>query len=151
MLGARPIGSISLTLFLAYNLFVGLSTLGILLAPDPVGFAILLVLAILGGLMFILPLNNIHKRMAAVKQNERQKLFEHFSALSGPSEDGSGDKTDNLLRSIRDAQILQFRKEFAAGIPTWPFDTSILGRFEAVVLFVTAILLSRTITVTLHL
>ena len=63
---------------------------------------------------------------------------------SGPSND-----SNEVLKSIKDLQFLKIRKEYVWNIPTWPFDTGVLGRVAAIVLSVTAILLSRIITVRL--
>jgi hypothetical protein len=161
MLGVRPIGSISLALFLAYNVVIGLSVLSILVAPpDPVGLAAITLLALLGGAMFILPLYSVHRKMAAEKANERTKVFEDFARLfdrpqeESASDDGSSSSSNSatdLLRGIRDTQILQLRREYISSIPTWPIDTGIIGRFAAIIISVFTVILARLVQIALHL
>ncbi len=145
MLGVRPIGSISLSLFLSYILVIGFGGLELVLSPDPVSLSLLLVLALLGGFMFFLPLNSMHKKMLAEKRGGRKKLDQALSLVSRGSENGGDQKAEDLLRSIRDVQVLQMQREILSSVPTWPFDTGILGRFAAVILTVIGILLSRVI------
>ncbi len=151
MLGVRPIGSISLSLFFSYILIIGFTALGLLVSPDPLSLSLVLVLALLGGFMFFLPLNSIHKKMLGEKQSETKKMIQKISQVSRGSDYSANHRTEDLLQSIRDLQVLQMQKEILSRVQTWPFDTGILGRFAAVILSVTAILLSRLISVTLHL
>ena len=149
MLGLRPIGSISFSLFLAFISVVVLSLIGVLVNPDTVSLASLFVLALLGGVMFFLPLNSFHKQMLAVRRKEEGDLFQRLAEMSNRGEGGAEQEVD-LLRSIRDVQLLQMRKDRLSKVPTWPFDTQLFGRFAAIILSVTAILLSRIISVFLH-
>ncbi len=83
MLGVRPIGSISLSLFLSYILVIGFGGLELVLSPDPVSLSLLLVLALLGGFMFFLPLNSMHKKMLAEKRGGRKNWIRHFRLSRG--------------------------------------------------------------------
>ncbi len=145
MLGVRPIGSISLSLFLSYILIVGFIALGLGISPDPVSLSLVLVLALLGGFMFFLPLNSIHRKMLGEKRRELKKMAQTLSRVSRGLENGANQRAEDLLQSIRDAQVLQMQREIILSVPTWPFDTGILGRFAAVILTVIGILLSRVI------
>ena len=145
MLGVRPIGSILLSLFLSYILVIGFFGLDLVLFPDPVFLSLVLVFALLGGFMFFLPLNSMHKKMLAEKQGGTKRLDQALSLASRGSENGGDQKAEDLLRSIRDIQVLQMQRKILSSAPTWPFDTGILGRFAAVILTVIGILLSRVI------
>lgn len=150
MLGLRPIGSTSFSLFLAYMSVIGLSSSGIMLTPtpDPTSLAALVVLAVLSGVMFVLPLNSIHRRMLDTKRRKEGELYAEFARLSAL--DHGAEREIDLLRSMRDVQLLQIRRERLSKTPTWPFDTVVFGRFAAIILSVTAILLSRMIAVFLR-
>ncbi|QQG48776.1 MAG: hypothetical protein HY247_00165 [archaeon] len=145
MLGVRPIGSISFTLFISYTaviLFVGAV---VVIIADPFSIAAVLVLEVVGAIMLFLPLNSVHKMMLAGKRQERRRIAEGLARVSGPAGDA-----DSLLRDIKEVQMLQLRRDMVSAVPTWPFDTGVLGRFTAIVLSVVAILLSRIISGTLH-
>ena len=150
MLGVKPIGSMSFTLFLSYSAVVGFITLGLLVVPDTFSLVSIFVLELLGGVMFFLPLNSVHKKMLAQKREEKRKLVKKLSELAG-GRSGRAEGTEDLLRQIREVQILQVQKDYVSTIPTWPFDTGILSRFAAIILSVIAILLSRIISVSFHL
>ena len=149
MLGLKPVGSISFSLFFSYSAVIGFVTLGLLVVPDAVSLVSIFVLELLGGVMFFLPLNSVHKRMVAMKRTERMRLVQKTSELI----DGDAKRlgTEELLKGIREAQFLQLQKDYVSTLPTWPFDTGILGRFAAIILSVIAILLSSIISVNLHL
>ncbi len=100
--------------------------------------------------MFFHPLYSVHKRMLGQKRSERQSLAKDFLRLSNGSRDAAGSNTGEPLKGVLDAQVLQLRREYVSGIPTWPFDTGILTRLTAIILSVIAILVSRVITVSLH-
>lgn len=149
MFGLRPIGSISFTLFLSYFCVIGLSVVGVYISPDPISVSALFILSILGGAMFFLPLNSFHKRMVLEKRNEERKLYQRLSSVSQGAETG-GESEVALLKSLREVQLLQIHKDRLSKAPTWPFDTGVFGRFAAIILSITAILLSKIIAVFLH-
>lgn len=143
MLGVKPIGSISFSLFLAYNVVIGLSVLGLFESPDPVSIGALLGLAFLGGVMFFLPLNGIHKRMSENKETEEKQLQLRLTKLSNGVEGETGQV--EILKSLRDVQLLKIKRENVSRLPTWPFDTGVLGKFLAIILAVVATLVARLI------
>ena len=144
MLGMRPIGSMSFTLFLSYMAVITFIGIGSVLVPDPVSIGAIVLLELAGAVMLFLPLNSVHKKMLAKKRSERQKLAESIFSVS------SGSDTNSLLNDIKQVHVFQVRREIVAAAPTWPFDTGVLGRFAAIILSVLAILLSRVISGTLH-
>src|SRR5947209_17746196 len=56
------------------------------------------------------------------------------------------DRAEKILGQLRDTQILQIKRDYVSRLPTWPFDTPILGKFAAIALSVAAILISKIIS-----
>lgn len=82
-LGVRPVGSLSLSLAFAYFIGIGLFALSGAVTgtpPPPNVIAFFSATVLLGVIMFFLPLNSIHRRMAQEKRREhglvRNKLVE---------------------------------------------------------------------------
>ncbi len=98
-------------------------------------------LTIIGAAMFFLPLNNLHQKMRlnkdAALSRTRTQLNEltHRSGQSGPE---NGSEAAVGVWKLIGTDILDKRISTAH---TWPFDTSMLGRFVVVVLSMTAALL----------
>ncbi len=151
MLGARPIGSIALTLFLAYFTVAGLGTLSILLAPDQLGTVLLTGLTVAGVALFFLPLNSIHRHMQREKHLQQASIRRELAQLNTqPAPNELKSQRDPLSR-VSELMTLQMRRDDAAKIPTWPLDTTILSRFAAVIISLITILISRVIIVALRL
>ena len=149
MLGVRPVGSITLSLFFALFLVGGLSTLSLVMSQDVVGIVILFALVSFGTLMFFLPLLSIHERMVQEKRSQQKLVLGRFSELttaSSKSESHLEKKIDRLTELL----TFQALKDQITTLPTWPLDIGILSRFLAVILSVTAILISRIIAVILQ-
>jgi hypothetical protein len=151
MLGVKPIGSISLTLFVAYSFLLVLGTISLLLSPDLVGIGGLLVMTVFGIAMFFVPLYDMHKMMVEQKRSQIVKVQQEFVRLANPTSEQIPDGTERILRQLRDTQILQINRDYVSKLPTWPFDTPILGKFAAIALSVAAILISKIISLPLHL
>ncbi|TLY13960.1 MAG: hypothetical protein E6K84_03205 [Thaumarchaeota archaeon] len=152
MLGLRPLGSISLSLAGAYFavLFLGALTLIIL----PFGFsdiALLLIFLITGMVMFFLPLNNIHRKMQQEKRLEQSRIREQFNELAKKRDNPGHEDSRDVLTRMERLLTIQMLEQKVSAVPTWPFDTSILGRFFAITLSVAAILIARLIMIELHL
>jgi hypothetical protein len=145
MLGVRPIGSIALTLFLSYFVITGLGTLVLLFAPDPLGLVLVTGLTIVGVILFFLPLNNIHLRMQNEKHLHQAAIRRELVLLSNPNNATGPNPQKDPLSRVSELMILQMRRDDAARIPTWPFDTTILSRFAAVIISLTIVLVSRVI------
>jgi hypothetical protein len=150
MLGVRPIGSIALTLFVAFILVASFNTIGLLLSPDPISVVVLSGFLTFGVAMFFLPLNSIHKTMAEEKRNLISKVQQKFALLASLVGDQTPGGTEMLLRQLRGTQILQIDREYISNVSTWPFDTPILGKFAAIALSVVAILISKLVALPFH-
>ena len=143
MLGVRPIGSISLTLFAAYSSVLVLGSIALLLSPDLLGTAALIVMVVFGVAMFFIPLNSVHKTMVEQKRSQIVKVQQEFIRLTNSATEQIPDRAEKILGQLRDTQILQINRDYVSRLPTWPFDTPILGKFAAIALSVAAILISK--------
>src|SRR5712691_1183480 len=165
MMGLRPFGSLSLFLSLVY--FVVFLLLGLALATGPrstLGDLVgTLAVGLLPGVMFFfLPLHSVHRQMAQERvrlvSEARRRFADHLQLeTSDPARSKAGG-SENLLASIdarlarmTDALEADLAKREASELPTWPFDTRIIGRLVVIVLSVAAALISRFILVTIRL
>ncbi len=148
-LGLKVVGSLALSLAIAYFVFVGIISITTLSTPQPlVNFFLLLVLIVLGLLMFFLPLNQVHNLMVHQKAVERAKLEQNLDDLYRDlSQAGPQGDPGRLFFSLSISAMM--RKE-ASSIANWPFDTSVLAKLTIIVLSVTATLLARYIATFLH-
>ncbi|QQG48750.1 MAG: hypothetical protein HY247_00025 [archaeon] len=138
LLGLRPVGALALQsvapffgLLVAFTI-AGLSTAGtvtIITAMFPIG------MTAVGLLMFFLPLTRSHRLMLERKRSERQALATKLRGIFDRTADqGLAPQSDIMKAELLDRKV--------AAMGTWPFDTSIIGRLIAILLSVTAILLS---------
>ncbi len=159
MLGLRPFGALSLSLAFAY--FGAVLSMSLehlfnpLFAPGQ-HVALLLPLAVLGVLMFFLPLHRLHKHMQQVKRHEQALLRTRRARLAESLDHGESPSSSEkeTLRDIR--RMLAFMASSTmesrlAGMPTWPFDLGILARLVTILLAVATGLVVRLITVRLGL
>lgn len=156
MLGVRPIGSLSLSLTFTYLAGLSILTLvPIVVWPNtssPSYTWLLSVLALLGVVFFFFPLNTIHKKMLDVKHREQEAYRKLFSKAIQKQTESRTQVSESSLSDIREVLIrlttlltVGITKEEAAAIPTWPFDTPILGRFSAMILSIITILIANII------
>ena len=103
-----------------------------------------------GAAMFFLPLVSIHGKMQTAKGGELKAIRQDLAMIT--RESNSEGKTDSQLTLSRIERLmnLQMRDHNASRAPTWPFDTGAIGKLVAIVLSVTAILLSRLLGGVLH-
>lgn len=155
MLGARPIGVLSLALALAYQTPLGLFALGFFLLDDApaqtAGAVLLTVLVPLGVVLFFLPLNSTHQQMVQAKQRAQAALRTQFSELWIGSGNPGGEASPGTPSRVERLLMLDMAQRQAAALPTWPFDTRILGRLAAIILSLIAIVLARVVSVALQL
>ena len=152
MLGLRPLGAISLSFGFAYFALLGLLFSNYFFLPfDFVGSIILPIFIIIGLVMFFLPLKSFHRQMKDVKRLEQMSIRKQLALitveLDGP---GPGD-SQTSLQEIKKLMAIQILDHKASAIPTWPFDTGMLGRFTAIILSVVTILIARLVIIALHL
>ena len=156
-LGLRPFGAVSLRLTLVYLAVVVLASVSTIQQPSGVGLsgpgASYLVLtftglAIASLILFVLPLVGLHRKLLRAKREElswleprRSKIVEMMRVSSGRGFDV------NLLNEYN--RIGQVELDIQQ-VHNWPLDISILARLLAVILSITAIILSRVIANTFN-
>lgn len=152
MMGLRPLGSLSLTLALYFFLVWGAVFVVVnVLLPTSIGsIAVGLGFIVLGAVMFFLPLTNIHGKMREEKLREQGLIDKKFIQMRNALNLEGGPNSMEYQKMANEMIAFDIVQRRVASIPTWPFDTSIIQRFVAIVLSVTAILLSRLIQMGLH-
>ena len=99
--------------------------------------------------MFLFPLVSLHRKLVSEKHvitsRFAPKYKEMVQVLEANGIAPADEKFTNQLNTTR--QLLQE----AVQIHAWPFDTGIIVRLSAIVLSVVAILVSRILTLVLHL
>ena len=156
-LGLRPFGAVSLRLTLVYLSVVVLALFSSTQDPGGLGVTgsggLFLILSFAGlgsasTILFILPLVGLHRRLVKEKREELRWL---------------GPRRTEIVRQMKgrgegafDAQLLdeydrigQVEKDINQ-IHNWPLDISILARLLAVILSITAIVLSRVLANFFH-
>jgi len=144
-LGAKPIGSLSLSLALVYFSGLGLVFFSFLSIPAPLEFA--LVVMILGGIaLFFLPLNTIHNKMQQKKQLEREKL-KNLHKLQKESVDESMQNIQKTqTKDLKHMLTVDIVDRHVNSIPEWPFDLRTLTWLSAIVLAVIASIIAKYVT-----
>ena len=156
-LGLRPFGAVSLRLTLVYLALVALALVSTTQQPSGVGlsgagafYLVLLFTGLAGAslILFTLPLVGLHRKLVAAKRRElswlgprRSKIVEVMRISS----DGGFD-VDLLNEYNRIGQVERDIQQ----VHNWPLDISILARLLAVILSITAIILSRVIANTFN-
>ena len=145
--GLKHLGSLALSLVTVYfggvMLFLVLFLESGLSEATPISlatsFALFAILAVVGVLMFFLPLRKLHMRMIREKNLERSKLKEKLNRIFLEQQPGrsSIDVSQLLITDMMERKI--------SSLASWPFDIQILAKLIGVVLSVTAILLSTVI------
>ncbi len=149
MLGARPLGSLSLNLTF---IFLSLPAVGAI----PTSFyatttttLLLLGFATVGVSLFFLPLSSIHRKMREVKNHESSEIAIRRREFlqSTTSEAGA----ESSMARIEKILSLEFAERRIDRIRTWPFDTEIIGTLTAIFLSVVATFLAFLLTTFLNL
>lgn len=145
-LGLRPVGTLSLSLAIAYFTFIGLFLAALLASPTPPTVAdlagmgsLLMGLVLLGLLLFFLPMKTLHERMTVEKQVARERLTRELAPWF--RESSAGDPPGDVREMLR----LDLMERKVSAMALWPFDTAILGRLSVIAFSVTAILISRIV------
>jgi hypothetical protein len=152
MMGTKPLGNLALSLTIAYFGEILIATL--LFATIPgfnIGSIVIFTSFLLFGVgLFFLPLNSIHVRM----QQEKRKLVREIGArYPRLRQDPSQRSTNATLEDVHagvirltDLQEVEMLDRKISALPTWPFDVNVVSKFVAIVVSVTAVLLTRLIT-----
>ena len=154
LLGLRPAGSIALVAASTYFGIASLLALQLALAPAIGAFGSSLAVAILlGVVLFLAPLWELHRKMVAVKEERqaevRSRLLELAFARNAQVEpergsDDPGDLKDLLARATEVLALEAAGRKLDASA-TWPFDLDILRRLGAVMLPIVIALLTELV------
>ncbi len=150
MFGLRPLGSLSVSLGIAFFLLAGIALAGSSVAGDPVNMGVLVFLLGIGVAMLYLPLNGIHRKMATQKRVELMTLQNQVGDVLGKGEFEKGDAESQLGGIGRLLKVHVARDEISS-IPTWPFDTRAVERLTAVMIAIITVVLARIAQIGLHL
>jgi len=162
MRGLRPFGSLSLSLSLVYFAVIALLNLALATGPGP-AFQYLvggLVALVPGVVFFLFPLHGVHRHMVRERDrligDARRRVADHVRIETAEYARNPTGGSETLLASIdvrlarmTDSLEADLAKREASALPTWPFDTSMIGRLVVIVLSVTAALISRFILITI--
>ncbi len=150
-LGLKAFGTASLQLTGIYVVFVALFAV-----PNTVqGLVNIQFLALYAGLfliallLFILPLLSLHAKLLSAKREILTQLTPQYKELVQQLQSKGIRNVDEKLANQLD--VLKHVLQDVNQIHSWPFDTGIIVRLSAIVLSVLTILLSRLITLALHL
>lgn len=137
MRGLRPLGALSLRATFLYFGALGLVIPQTLLTPTPLRpayLAFLITLILLGAGLFVLPLNSIHRKMAAAKERElagvRSQERGAYAAPTEPAGNPEASLTEVRDWIVRTHGILSHEANARriSELPTWPFETGATDR-----------------------
>jgi hypothetical protein len=152
-LGLGEFGRISLRVTAIYLAYVSLVLAPVLLfSPFVSGLlpsVLVVVFFLLGFVVFLLPLVSIRAKLVKAKRDELGKLGPRYTRVVATLCQGTEEQYDARLQSEL-TTILQIRGEISH-IHSWPFDVGSFARLSAIIISVAAILLSRILTIALHL
>ncbi len=155
-MGAKPMGSLALSLTIAYfgGLLLSTLLLSTILPSSIASTAILIATLLLGVALFFLPLNSVHAKMQVEKRRLMQEVVARYPRLNqdpyAAKENATIEDVHTRPARLTELQEVEMLDRKIASLPTWPFDIQVVSRFITIVLSVTAVLLSRLITNFLH-
>ncbi len=150
MFGLRPLGSLSVSMGVAFFLLAGIALAGSSVAGDPLNMGVLVFLLAVGVAGLYLPLNGIHHKMAMQKRVELMALQRQVGDVLGKGEFEKGD-AESQLRGIGRLLRVHVARDEISSIPTWPFDTRAVERLTALMIAIITVVLARIAQIGLHL
>ena len=151
-LGLKPFGRMSLQLSALYFFLVSSSFIPFSISyeqPPLVGLVLAFVFLSLGTFLFFAPLLGLRRHLLRAKTENMDWIAARYTALvtqlrSQPPSSGE----EEILLGSKLASIDKLQKDIGQ-IRTWPFDTQILERLVAIIISVTAIMVSHYIQIAL--
>lgn len=158
MLGVGPLGSLSFYLTIVYLSVSVLGALATAFFADIVSILQLSGFTVLGVVLFFLSLNGIHRLMEQEKEREHALIRHELSDLVqkpkkqvSHSVETTLEDLERLFIDFRALLALDLSDRKAMSVPTWPYDSKIIGQLTIVVLSVVAIIIGQIVIVALHL
>ncbi len=140
-LGMKSLGSVSFSLVWVYFLGIGLVFFSFSPLPELLLMA-LAVLILLGVILFFLPLQAVHVKMAMEKETAEKSLqmrLHQVAKILESKEENPGGITDLLA--------IQIMEERVSKISEWPFDTATLSWLSAIIISIIAAIVTRYVLV----
>jgi hypothetical protein len=157
MLGVSPIGYLSLHLAIVYLSVIALGAVATSLYADLFTITSLITFVIIGGALFFLPLTSVHQLMLRARLRERSLLRSQFDQLVTKPEDqasSSKEKTLSdlhaLLSDLKRLTALEIVERKAVSMPTWPFDSRVLGQLTLMIVSAVATIIAQIILLALN-
>jgi hypothetical protein len=149
MLGARPIGLLSLSFASIYIVGMGLAVFMVLimlpLSSTLLYTSLVAFLILLGIAFFFLPLYTVHQRMMEAKNLEQEALRQQFSKVYEMSKasEVSQKEVSEALDRLTNIITIDVTKAEVDAIPTWPVDLPILSRLVTLMLSIIGIIVAN--------
>ena len=157
MLGVSPIGYLSLHLAIVYLSVIALGAVATSLYADLFTITSLITFVIIGGALFFLPLTSVHRLMLRARLREHSLLRSQFNQLVTIPEDQVPSSSETtlsdlhaLLSDLKGLIALEIVERKAVSMPTWPFDSKVLGQLTLVIASATATIIAQIILLALN-
>jgi hypothetical protein len=156
MLGVSPIGYLSLHLAIVYLSVIALGAVATSLYADLFTITSLITFVIIGGALFFLPLTSVHQLMLRARLRERSLLRSQFNQLVTRPENQAPSSAETtlsdlhvLLSDLKGLMALEIVERKALSMPTWPFDSRVLGQLTLMIVSATATIIAQIILLAL--
>ena len=157
-LGLRPLGSLSFQLTFVYLSIIGLGSVATSFFADLFNIVALVIFAVLGAVLFFLPLNNVHRIMSEAKYREQEVIrgrqtnrSEHYAPFALEGRSPTLEEMGNFLADLRSLLTLDIDERKLSSVPTWPLESRILRQLTLTLMSVMGIITGRIIILALHL
>ena len=147
ILGLRPIGSLAISIALVY--FSAFTMVALLFVTSILAELAIFPFIVIGILLFFLPLYSVHAKMVEAKKKEEFVMSSRMARLAN-SVNESPRSEQTSLAELKEIMANDILGKKLGSVSTWPLDTAMLGRFTAIILSVMAIILSRYVSLALH-
>ena len=144
-LGLGPFASVSLRLTAIYYSYIAIQVIldATSVGLSPPVFARDAILVLLGMVLFLLPLFNIHGKLVQAKLEEARWLSERYTLVV---ERIKSDRDRPLDEGVqRDLLSIDKMQKDVHSIRSWPFDAGVLTKLLTIILSLAAILLSKVL------
>jgi hypothetical protein len=144
-LGLKPYASTSLRLTTLYLGFITMLAIPLMFIGyvSPAFLLLYLALFSLGLVLFFLPLRSLHARLLVTKKGELGWVNERYEKVLETIKASRSERLDERL--VGELASLKEIQQDIRQIREWPFDMGIIVRLSAIIVSVTAIIISRFI------
>lgn len=157
MLGMGPLGYLSLHLAIVYLSVIAFGAVATSLYADLFTIASLFAFVAIGGAMFFLPLTSAHRLMLGARLRELSLLRSRFDQLVARPEDQVPSSSETtlsdlhvVLSDLKGLMALEIVERKAVSMPTWPFDSRVLGQLTLMIASTTTAIIAQIILLVLN-